>query len=322
MRQALKWAGALVFVTVAPLASAQAYPSKFIKLVNPYAAGGPFDLVAREVAKPLADVLGQQIVIENRPGGGGVVAAQAARQSAPDGYTILQADAAAFAINVTLIPDLPYDPVNDFTPIMMTWSFPSLLLVPASLPAKSAAELFDLSKKKPNGLTYASSGVGSGGHLLGTMLANSLGVAMTHAPYKGAGQAMPDVASGRVDYMYASLGSARQYLEAKSVRVLAVTSKQRMPELPDVPTMTEVGHPSVFLDIWLGLVGPPKMPPEIVKTLHTQIDKVLKMPEVVKRLAGLGLYVNTNTPEQFREMIKSDIARLGRIVKEANIKRE
>ena len=312
----------LAFLALALPAQAQTYPSKPVKFISAFAPGGGSEIALRIVAQKLMEGGWPSAVIENRPGGGGVVAAQAARQSAPAGYTILQADAAAFAINVTLIPDLPYDPVNDFTPIMMTWSFPSLLLVPASLPAKSAAELFDLAKKKPNGLTYASSGVGSGGHLLGTMLANSLGVAMTHAPYKGAGQAMPDVASGRVDYMYASLGSARQYLEAKSVRVLAVTSKQRMPELPDVPTMTEVGHPSVFLDIWFGLVGPPKMPPEIVKTLHTQIDKVLKMPEVVKRLAGLGLYVNTNTPEQFREMIKSDIARLGRIVKEANIKRE
>ena len=212
-------------------------------------------------------------MIENRPGGGGVVAAQVVRQSPPDGYTILQADAAAFAINVTLIPDLPYDPVNDFTPIMQTWSFPSVLVVPASLPVKSGSDLFALAKTKPGGLNYASSGVGSGGHLLGTMLTNALGVSMTHAPYKGAGQAMPDVAAGRVDFIYASLGSVKQYLEAGSVRVLAVTSKERLKELPDVPTMTELGYPSVFLDIWFGLVAPPRTPPEIVNTIHARVEQ-------------------------------------------------
>ncbi len=191
---------------------AQTYPSKPVRFISAFAPGGGSEIALRIVAQKLIESGWPSVVVENRPGGGGVVAAQAARQSLPDGYTILQADAAAFAINVTLIPDLPYDPVNDFAPIMLTWSFPSVLVVPASLPVKSAADLFALAKTKPDGLNYASSGVGSGGHLLGSMLASALHLPMTHVPYKGAGQAMPDVVAGRVDFIYASLASVKQYL--------------------------------------------------------------------------------------------------------------
>ena len=303
-------------------AHAQTYPNKPVKFVSAFAPGGGSEIALRIVGQKLMARGWPSVVIENRPGGGGVVAAQVVRHSPPDGYTILHADAAAFAINVTLIPDLPYDPVNDFTPIMETWSFPSLLAVPASLPAQSASDLFGLAKTKPGGLNYASSGIGSGGHLLGTMLANALGVSMTHAPYKGAGQAMPDVASGRVDFIFASLGSVRQYLDAGSVRVLAVTSKERLKEMPDVPTMTELGYPSVFLDIWFGLVAPPRTPPDIVNAIHARVNTAINDPDVVKRLADLGLYVTTNTPDEFRAMIKSDITRLGQIVKAAKVKHE
>jgi len=303
-------------------AHAQTYPNKPVKFVSAFAPGGGSEIALRIVGQKLMARGWPSVVIENRPGGGGVVAAQVVRHSPPDGYTILQADAAAFAINVSLIPDLPYDPVNDFTPIMETWSFPSLLAVPASLPAQSASDLFGLAKTKPGGLNYASSGIGSGGHLLGTMLANALGVSMTHAPYKGAGQAMPDVPSGRVDFIYASLGSVRQYLDAGSVRVLAVTSKERLKEMPDVPTMTELGYPSVFLDIWFGLVAPPRTPPDIVNAIHARVNTTINDPDVVKRLADLGLYVTTSTPDEFRAMIKSDITRLGQIVKAAKVKHE
>jgi tripartite-type tricarboxylate transporter receptor subunit TctC len=293
-----------------------------VRFISAFAPGGGSEIALRIVAQKLIDNGWPSVVVENRPGGGGVVAAQATRQSPPDGYTILQADAAAFAINVSLIPNLPYDPVNDFAPIMLTWSFPSVLTVPANLPAKSVAELLAMANSKPGGINYASSGVGSGGHLLGTMLANASRVPMTHVPYKGAGQAMPDVVAGRVDFIFASLASVKQYLEAGSVRVLAVTAKERLKELPNVPTMTEAGYPSVFLDIWFGLVAPLGTPPDIVKVIHTDVDKVMRSPDVVKRLADMGLYVTTNAPEEFRAMIKGDIARLGQVVREANIKQE
>jgi tripartite-type tricarboxylate transporter receptor subunit TctC len=309
-------------LAIAGHAFAQTYPSKPVKFISAFAPGGGSEIALRIVAQKLIESGWPSVVVENRPGGGGVVAAQATRQSPPDGYTILQADAAAFAINVTLIPDLPYDPVNDFTPITVTWSFPSLLAVPSSLPAKSLADLLALANARPGGINYGSSGVGSGGHLLGTMLANASRAPMAHVPYKGAGQAMPDLVAGRIEFIYASLASVKQYLEAGSVRLLAVTSKQRLAELPDVPTMAELGYPSVFLDIWFGLVAPPGTPRDIVDAIHARVEKVMHSPDVTKRLADMGLYVITNTPAEFRAMIKDDIARLGRVVKEANIKRE
>jgi len=313
----------LLFLAALALpAHAQTYPNKPVRFISAFAPGGGSEIALRIVAQKLIDNGWPSVVVENRPGGGGVVAAQATRQSPADGYTILQADAAAFAINVSLIPNLPYDPVNDFTPITVTWSFPSVLTVPATLPAKSVADLLGLANGKPGGINYASSGVGSGGHLLGTMLANASRVPMTHVPYKGAGQAMPDVVAGRVDFIYSSLASVKQYLEAGSVRVLAVTAKERLKELPDVPTMTEAGYPSVFLDIWFGLVAPLGTPPEIVRVIHADVDKVMRSPDVVKRLADMGLYVTTNTPDEFRAMIRSDVARLGQVVRDANIKQD
>ncbi len=291
---------------------AQTYPNKPVRFISAFAPGGGSEIALRIVAQKLIESGWPSVVVENRPGGGGVVAAQAARQSLPDGYTILQADAAAFAINVTLIPDLPYDPVNDFAPIMLTWSFPSVLVVPASLPVRSAADLFTLAKTKPDGLNYASSGVGSGGHLLGSMLAKALHLPMTHVPYKGAGPGHAGRCRWPRRLYLASLGSVKQYRDAGSVRVLAVTSKERLEELhrgADHDGNRLSGGLSRRL-VWP--VAPPGTPAAIIHTIHARVDKVLHTPDVVKRLADLGLYVDTNTPEEFRAMIKSDIARLGR----------
>jgi tripartite-type tricarboxylate transporter receptor subunit TctC len=321
---AMKRVALIVAASVAFAAQAfsQTYPSRPVKMIVAFSPGGSSDIGLRIIQQKLIDNGWPSIIVENRPGGGGVVAAEAVKQAAPDGYTLLQADASAFAINVTLLPDLPYDPLKDFTPIMMMWNFPSVLVVPASSPAKTAAELIALAKSKPGGLNYASQGFGSGGHLLGTMFQNALGVAMTHVPYKGAGQAMPDVAAGRMDYIFSSFGSVKQYVEGNTVRPLLVTSKKRLPDLPDVPTTAELGLPSVFLDIWFGLAGPANMPADVVKVIHDRVEKVMHAPDTVKRLAELGLYVETNTPEEFREMIRADITRLGKVIKDANIKRE
>lgn len=303
-------------------ALAQGYPNKSVRMISAFAPGGGSDVALRIVAQKLTEAGWPSVVVENRTGGGGVVAAMAVKQSPADGYTLLQADASSFGINVTLVPDLPYDPLKDFTPITITWTFPSVLVVPASSPAKTAADLIAMAKSKPGGVAYASQGMGSGGHLLGTMFQNALGVPMIHVPYKGAGQAMPDVAAGRVDYIFASLASIKPFIESNTVRALAVTSRKRIPELADIPTTTEIGHPSVFLDIWFGLVGPAGMPADVVKVVHDKVSQVLQAPDTVKRLAELGLYVETNTPEQYRELIRADIVRLGEVVKSANVKRD
>ena len=311
----------VAFGTFAAAAAAQAqeFPTKPLRFISAYAPGGGAEIGLRLLGIKLGEAGWPPVIIENRPGGGGAVGAQATLQAPADGYTVFQCDATSFAINVSLVKNLPYDPLKDFAPIMMTFSFPSVLVVPASSPAKSAADLIAMAKTKPGGLTYASQGIGSGGHLLGTMFAKSLATPMVHAPYKGSGQAMPDVAAGRVDLIFASLGSIRAYLEGNTVRPLAVTSKQRMAELPNVPTMTEAGHSSVFFDVWFGLCAPANTPAAVVKAIHDKVDTVIKQPDVVKRLGDTGMYVETNSPEQFREQIRSEIVRLGRVAKEAGV---
>jgi tripartite-type tricarboxylate transporter receptor subunit TctC len=310
-------------LAVASTAQAQPYPNKPVRIVSGYAPGGSSDIGIRFVTQKLSESAGWPApIIENRPGGGGVVAAEVVKQAQPDGYTLFLSDISALAINVSLAQNLPYDAVKDFTPIMMMWSFPSVLVVPKDSPARTGAELIALAKTKAGGLTYASQGMGSGGHLLGTMLQNSVGTNMIHVPYRGAGAAMPDVAAGRVDFIFASYGSVKQYIEAGTVRLLAVTAKQRLPDFPNAPTMTELGHGSVFLDVWFGLSGPANMPAPIVNSINDAVGKVLKSPDMLKRLADVGLYADPTTPDQYRDLIRSDIARLGKVVKDANIKQE
>ena len=215
--------------------------------------------------------------------------------------------------------NLPYDPLNDFVPIMKTFTFPSVLVVPAASPVKTAVELVELGRTKSGGLAFASQGMGSGGHLLGTMLQRKIGKPMTHAPYKGSGQAMPDVAAGRVDLIFASYGAARPFVEAGTVRLLAVTSKSRLAELPNLPTLTEVGMPEVSYDVWFGLCALKGTPAAIVKAIYEKANPIVTGPDFVAKLRETGLTVETNTPEQFREMIKTGIVSVGQVIKEAGV---
>jgi tripartite-type tricarboxylate transporter receptor subunit TctC len=297
---------------------AQSYPSKPVRMICSLAPGGASDTGLRILAQKLQESGWPQVIIENRPGGGGAVAAVAAKAAAPDGYTLFQGDIGALAMNPFLQPNVAYDPVKDFTPITNKFSFPSVLAVPAALPAKSVGELIALLKQKKDSATYASQGVGSGGHLLGTMFVNAMGVPLAHIPYKGGGQAVPEVVAGRNDLIFGSYASVRSFVNGGQLRLLAVTSKSRMPELPNVPTMTEAGFSSVFLDVWFGLVGPANMPPAIVKTVHEQVSRAINSPDVVQKMAGLGLYVGTSkSPEEFGEMIRSEVQRVGAIIKQA-----
>lgn len=312
--------GVVALAAFSAAAQAQKFPTSPVKIVTAFAAGGSSDIGIRIVGQRMQENGWPSVVIENRPGGSGVIAAQVVKTAPPDGYTLLQSDITAFAINKTLLPEVPYDPEKDFTHISMTWSFPSVLVVPSTSPVETAQQLVALAKSKPGGVNYASQGVGSGGHLLGTMFQNAVGVPMIHVPYRGAGAAMPDVVGGRVDFIFASYGSVKQYADAGTVRILATTAKRRMPELQNVPTMTEIGLPAVFMDVWFGLSGPANMPGDVVGTIHAAIEKALLAPDITKKLSDVGLYAETNTPAAFGTMIHGDIERLGKIVKDANIK--
>ena len=300
-----------------PTAQAQDFPNQPIRIISPFAPGGGVEVTLRLVARKLTEFGWPQVIVDNRPGGPGTVAAIATKQARPDGYTLMQGDIASHAIGVVMTAQAPYDPVADFTPITLMWTFPSILTVPASSPAKTAQDLIALARSKPDGLTYVSQGPGSGGHLLGAMFQKALGAPMVHVPYKGAGPALIDLAAGRADLIFASYASVGPLVESGKLRMLAVTSKERLKILPTLPTMTEIGHPDVFLDAWFGLVGPAGLPDRIVTILHDRVGAVLNAPDMVSRLADQGQTIATSTPGQFRELIRSEVRRLGPIVKDA-----
>jgi tripartite-type tricarboxylate transporter receptor subunit TctC len=308
-------AGFAALVVSGP-AAPQAYPSKPVRVICSYAAGGASDVGLRLLGQKLMESGWPQIIVENRTGGGGSIAAAAAKAAPPDGYTLYQGDIGSLALTPAMLP-VPYDPVKDFTPITNKFSFPSVLAVPVDRPAGSVGELIALLKQKQNP-AYATQGIGSGGHLLGSMFVKAIGFPVTHVPYKGGGQAGPEVAAGRVDFIFSSYNSVKSFVNGGQLRLIAATSKARMPELPAVPTMTEAGYPSVFMDVWFGLVGPANLPQAIVRKVHEDVTRALQAPEITKKMADLGLYITTSaTPEEFRDMIRADVQHYAVVVKEA-----
>jgi tripartite-type tricarboxylate transporter receptor subunit TctC len=290
-------------------------PDRPIRIVVPYVAGGTSDVGTRLVAGKVAEGGGLNVVVENKAGGGGVPAAMSVKEAAPDGTTLFLADLGSFGINVSLMSSLPYDPTRDFKPITTLFSFPSVLAVPAALEASSVAELIALSKKKPDGLAFGSQGPGSGGHLLAEMLAKTSGANLVHVPYRGVAAVVVDLVAGRVSMLYGSYLATKGQVEAKALRILAVTSKQRLAVLPDTPTMAELGYPEVDLDVWFGLVAPAATPDPVVQALHARFSSAMNSPDIVGRLNSQGVNVVTNTPAGFAALIKSDIARVAPVVK-------
>ena len=308
--------GAVIGAACGP-ASGQAYPSRPVRIICSYAPGGASDVGLRLVAQKMQEEGWPQIVIENRLGAGGSIAAQAAAQAAPDGYTLYQGDIGSLALTPAMLK-VSYDPVKDFTPITNKFTFPSVLAVPVDRPANSVGELVALMKQKGDKSIYASQGIGSGGHLLGSMFAKAIGVPITHVPYKGGGQAGPEVAAGRADLIFSSYNSVKSFVTGGKLRLLATTSKSRMPELPSLPTMTEAGYPAVFMDVWFGMVGPANLPAPIVRKVYDDLTRALKADEVVKRMADLGLYITPSaSPEEFGQMIRADVRHYAEVVKEA-----
>jgi tripartite-type tricarboxylate transporter receptor subunit TctC len=324
MRRAL----VLSLALLAPLACIQdtagqsdAFPTRPITILVPFPPGGTSDVVARAVAKKVADRTKVNVVIDNRSGGGGVVAAMATKQAAPDGTTLFLTNNGLFAITPALGgSDVRFDPVKDFTPITPIVLFPSVLVVPAASPAKSVKELVELARSRPGGLSFASQGVGSGGHILGEMLRLKTGTKLVHVPYRGAGPAMTDIAGGSVDMLFTSYVSAAGQIAGGKARVIAVTTPKRSPLMPDAATMAEQGFPDVVLDIWHGIVGPPGMPPDVVHRLNEEFVRAAQSPDLVKLMDEQFAAITTSPPEAFSKLIAADIDRLGKVVREAGIK--
>ena len=309
----------LNFAPAAALAQAD-YPNRAITILVPFPPGGSSDVMTRAVAQKVGESLKINIVIDNRGGGGGVPAALATKQAAPDGYTLFLANNGLFAIMPAMGADVRFDPLKDFAPITPIVSFPSVLMVPAGLPAKSVKELVELSKSKPGGLNFASQGVGSGGHVLGEMLRLRSKAAMVHVPYRGAGPAVTDIAAGNVDMLFGSYVSVAGQVQAGKARLLGWTAAKRSPAIPDVPTMAEAGYPGTELEIWHGIVAPAGTPAPILRKLNEEFVKALRSPDIVKMFEQQAADALPMTQEEFAKLNADDIARLGKVVREAGIK--
>ena len=315
-------AAVLVMTGAGRDATAELLSSRPITVVIPFTPGASSDTLQRIVNKKVAEDTGQTLVVESRPGGGGVVAAAVVKQAPPDGHTLFQGNAGTHAANASLYATLPYDPIKDFRPITLLWSFPQLLAVPFDSPAKSVTELVALAKSRPAGLSFASQGTGSGGHLLGEMLKLRTGANMVHVPYRGAAPAGVDLAAGRVDFFFVSYSSLLPFLQSGKVRAIAVTSPQRLPVLPDAPTMTEAGFAGLALDAWFGLLAPAGTPDAVIDKLNAAFVQAVRDPQVIKQMTHQGAEGLASTPAEFATFIASETERFGKVVRAVGAKAE
>jgi tripartite-type tricarboxylate transporter receptor subunit TctC len=309
---------AATLVLASQAAHAQSYPSRQITLVIPFAAGGSNDIIARAIGKKLADVWGQPVVAENRPGAGGVIGAATVAAAPPDGYTLLLVST-TFTINAAIKKSMPFDTIKDFTPIAFIARSPLLFVASKNLPVNSAKELLTFARSKPGQITYASAGIGSINQIAAELIALSAGVKLMHVPYKGGAPALNDLLGGHVDTYVSSLPQVQQLAQSGQVNALAVTSTKRVPLLPDVPTLDESGIAGFDLSSWWGIVGPAGMPPDVVNALNAQIGKMLTSPELEKFMASEGAEAKAMTPQEFSDLIHSEIQRWTKVAHEANI---
>jgi tripartite-type tricarboxylate transporter receptor subunit TctC len=301
---------------------AQGYPRKPLRLIVPFAPGGGNDTVARAIAQNLGASLGQPVIVENRAGAGGAVGAELAARSPPDGYTLFLGGVGSHAVNPNLHAKLPYDPVKDFSPISLIASAPSVLVVHPSVPAGSIAEFTALAKAHPGKLNYASNGNGSSAQLAAVLYESMAGVAMVHVPYKGLAPALVDLLSGEVQAMFSSVVAIVPHIRAGRLRALAVTGRRRSPLLPAVPTLAESGLPGYEAGSWYGMLAPAGTPPPVIGRLHDAIVRALAQPEVRERLAAEGAEVIGSTPVEFAAYIAAELARVGKLLRDARIRME
>jgi len=315
---------AMVLAAAAAPARAQVadYPSRPITLLVPFVAGGSSDVVMRLVSKRVSERLNQPIVIDNRPGGAGNVAALAIKNAPKDGYTLMMGHTGTHAINATLYSDLKFDPAKDFAPITPLISFNNILIVNGASSAKSAKQLVALGKAKADGLTYASQGVGTGGHLLGVILAKQAGIKLIHVPYRGVAPAVTDMVADRVDLMFSSYVTAGPHIESGKLRMLAIAGAKRHPKFPELPTMAEAGFPGVEMEQWFGLFAPAGTPEPVVRKLNEAFVEALESDEVRNTLLPQGAVIIPGTPQDLAAMIARDIVRLGQVVKDSGAKPE
>jgi len=301
-------------------AMAQAYPTKPVRMIVPFPAGGATDIVGRLVAQKLSESWGHQVIVDNRGGAGGTIGSEVAAKSPPDGYTILIGTSSTHAVAPSLYSKLGYDPVRDFAPVTLIANATILLVVHPSVPAKDVRQLIALAKRQPNALSFASSGNGGISHLVGEHFKSVAGIEMLHVPYKGDTPALIDLASGQVHLMFGTAVSFLPYVKSRRLNALAVTNPKRSPIVPDVPTVAESGLAGFEALQWFGVLAPAGTPRELVTRLNGDIIKTLRLPDVRERMAALGAEVVGSSPEQFASFQKADAAKWAKVVKESGAK--
>lgn len=313
-------AGLVLACSLSTVAHAQAWPSKPIRLVVPFPAGGGTDIIGRELAQKMADATKWTFVVENRPGSGGNIGVDNVAKSPADGYSLVLGQTSNLAISPSLYAKLPYDPVRDLTPISLVASSALLVVTGAKSPFRSIADMIAEAKAKPGAINFATSGNGTVAHLATEMLQKEAGVKLTHIPYKGAAQGAQDVISGRVELYVSSVPTLIGHIKNGNLRPLAVTSLKRVDDLPQTPTLAESGYKGFDAVTWFGLLGPSNLPKDITARLNAEVLKALQHPELKTRLGDQGADVGGSTPEQFGKLIRDENGKWGRVVKESGAK--
>ncbi len=313
----------LTLATLSSAARAQsAWPNKPIRYIVPFAPGGTTDILARVVGEKLALALGQPVVIDNKPGQGGSAGAAELARAAPDGYTIGGGTISSHAINATLYDKLPYDPVTSFAPITLYATQPNVLLLHPSVPATSVREFIALLKANPEKYSFGSAGNGTSQHISGELFKTLAGVRMQHIPYRGSGQMLPELLGGTLPVAFDNIASAIAHVKAGKLRALAVTTAQRSSVAPDVPTLAESGLAGYEISSWQAVFAPAGTPGAIVERLYSEIARILKTPDISKRLSELGLDLSGMPPAELAALVKADVPRLGKVVRESGAKAE
>jgi tripartite-type tricarboxylate transporter receptor subunit TctC len=313
------WLGAFLVCAAAQAFAAQPYPTKPVRLVIPYPPGGPTDFVGRLVAQKLSPLIGQQVVVDNRPGAGTVIASEIVARATPDGYTLLFGTGGGTFLAPLMLPKVPYDPHRDFAPVAMLVQSPQVLVVHPSVAAKSVSELIALAKAKPGVLNFASVGTGTSPHLGGELFKGLTGADIVHVPYKGTAPAMTDLVAGRVQLMFTSMPTVLAHVNAGRLRLLGTGGSKRSAAIPDAPPIAET-VPGFELVTWYGVFAPVRTPPAIVKKLNADIAKVLNDPESRERLGGQGLEPVVMTPEELKRYTTQDTSRWAKLIQSAGLK--
>ena len=311
---------ATAIAALTSLSWAQAYPNKPIRLVVPFPPGGGTDITAREISTKLTTTLGWNFVVDNRPGAGGNLGVDAVAKSAADGYTLVLGQTSNLAINPTLYSKLPYDPFKDLAPVSLVATAPLVLVVSASSPYKTLADVVSAAKAKPGAVNFASPGNGTVSHLTGELFQKAAGIKLQHVPYKGSNQALTDLIGGQVQLFMASVPTALPHIKSGRLRALAVSSAKRVADLPQVPTIDESGYKGFDASTWFGVLAPAGTPSEIVSKLNVEINKVLTSADIRKRIHEEGGEAVGGTPEQFAQLMKVDFVRWSKVVKESGAK--